>query len=291
VTALVWDDSGNRKFETGIDQGVLYILNTVNGLYDTGYAWNGLTGVKEKPAGAASNKQYADNIAYLNLLSAETFGGEIDAFTYPDAFAACDGTSTPQTGVTIGQQNRSTFGLSYRTRLGNDLTELAGYKYHLVYGAVASPSEKDYSTVNDNPAAVSFSWAFECTPATVTSYSPTCLIEVDSTKVDSTALTNLLNDLYGTGGTSPLLPTPDAVLALFSGTVTMVTLTAPTFDGAHTITIPSQTGVKYYVDGVLHAAGTQVLTSGQKKIVTAVAQSGYAFNTPVVTSWLFSFVS
>jgi hypothetical protein len=291
MAVLTWDGSGQKQFETGVDQGVLYLLNTGNGLYDTGYAWNGLTQVQESPAGATANPQYADNAQYLNLLSAETFSGQIDAFTYPDQFGACDGSYEPETGVNVYQQSRATFGLSYRTRVGNDSASIAGYKYHLLYGLVANPSAKAYASVNNNPSAITFSWKVDSTPAAVNGHSPTSLITIDSTKVDGTALTNLLNDLYGTGGSSPILPLPDVVLGLFAGSVTMVTLTAPTFDGAHTITIPSQTGVTYYVDGVVHAAGSQLLTTGQKKVVTAVANAGYAFNTPVVTAWLFSFVS
>jgi hypothetical protein len=291
VTALVWDDTGNRKYEAGVDRGVLYPLNPANSLYDLGVAWNGLTTVKEKPAGAGANPQFADNIKYLNLLSAETFAGEIDAFTYPDEFGACDGTVATVSGLVVGQQDRQTFGLCYRSKVGSDVSSDLGFKLHLVYGALASPSEKDYATINASPAAVSFTWAFDCTPVNVSGKNPTCLIVVDSTKVDATALTNLENFLYGTGGTPPSLPSPDDVIALFAGSVTALNLTAPTFDGAHTITIPTQTGVKYYVDGVLHAAGTQLLTAGQKKVVTARAQTGYVFNTPVVTSWLFTYVS
>jgi hypothetical protein len=291
VTALVFDDTGNRKFETGVDKGVLYILNTGNGLYDTGYAWNGLVTVKEKPAGAGANPQYADNLKYLNLLAAETFGGEIDAFTYPDMFGICDGTAEPASGVTVGQQGRATFGLSYRTKIGNDVSSDLGYKLHLAYGALASPSEKDYSTINASPAAVSFTWAFDCTGASSATYGSPCLLTIDSTKVDGTALTDLENFLYGTVGTNPSLPPPDSVIALFTGSITAITLTPPTFDGAHTITIPSQTGVTYYVDGVVHAAGSQLLTTGQSKIVTAVPNAGYVFNTPVVTAWMFTFVS
>jgi hypothetical protein len=291
MTVLVFDDTGNRRFETGVKKGVLYPLNTGNGLYDTGFAWNGLTEVKEKPAGAASNKTYADNAVYSNLLSAETFAGEISAYTYPDQFGLCDGTAEPASGVTVGQQPRATFGLSYRTEVGNDLSSDLGYKVHLVYGALASPSERDYSTINDSPAPVAFTWAFDCTGASSTSYGSTSLLTLDSTKVDASALSSLEDFLYGTSGTSPSLPPPDSVLALFTGSITAITLTAPTFDGAHTITIPSQTGVTYRVDGVVHAAGSQLLTSGQKKVVTATPNAGYVFNKPVVTSFLFTFVS
>ena len=148
MTVLLFDDTGKRRYETGIDKGVLYRLNLVNGLYDTGFAWNGLTAVNEKPGGAAANPQFADNIKYLNLLSAETFAGTIQAFTYPDEFAACDGTDTSTAGVAVGQQSRATFGLSYRTKVGNDVSADLGYKLHLVYGCLASPSEKDYTTIN-----------------------------------------------------------------------------------------------------------------------------------------------
>jgi hypothetical protein len=291
VTVLTWDGTGTRKYETGVDHGVLYPLNPSTGLYDTGIPWNGLSTIKEKPAGAGANPQFADNIKYLNLLSAETFGGEIDAFTYPDEFAACDGTATPTAGLTVGQQSRQTFGLSYRTRIGNDASTNLGYKLHLIYGCLASPSERDYTTVNDNPSAVSFTWAFETTPVTVSGLSPTSILIIDSTKVDATALSSLQDLLYGTSGSTASLPPPDTVVALFEATITSITLTPATFDGAHTITIPSETGVTYYVDGVVHAAGTVTLTSGQKKLVEARPNAGYKFNTPYADEWLFGFVS
>lgn len=291
MAVVVFDDTGNKRYETGVDHGVLYPLNPSTSLYDTGFAWNGLTAVNEKPGGAAANPQYADNIKYLNLLSAETFGGTIEAFTYPDEFGACDGTDTPFDGVQVGQQARSTFGLSYRTKVGNDVSSDLGYKLHLVYGALASPSEKDYATINDSPAAVQFSWDFECTPVPVTDLQPTCLIVIDSTKVDGTALSNLEDYLYGTSGTDPSLPAPDDVIALFSGTVTEHVLTPATFDGAHTITIPTQTGTTYYVDDVEHSAGTIVMTAGQEHVVRAEADTGYVFTPPVVNKWLFKYVS
>jgi hypothetical protein len=290
MTALVWDDTGNKRYETGVDHGVLYPLNPSTGLYDTGFAWNGLTAVNEKPDGAAPNPTYADNIKYSNLLSLETFGGTITAYTYPDEFGACDGTDTPSAGVQVGQQPRQTFGLSYRTKVGNDLSAEAGFKLHLVYGALAAPSEKDYATINDSPASVEFSWDFTTTPVSATDLQPTSLIVIDSTLVDPDSLTTLTDLLYGASG-NPELPSPDAVIALFAGDVNFITLTAPTFDGAHTITIPTEAGVKYYVDGVLHAGGSQLLTSGQKKVVTARADVNYVFNTPYVTEWMFTYVS
>jgi hypothetical protein len=291
MAILVWDDSGNRRFEAGVDHGVLYPINPANGLYDTGYAWNGLTTVTETPGGAESNPQYADNMKYLNLQSAETFAGTIEAFTYPDQFAACDGSSSPSPGVYVGQQGRQMFGLSYRTKIGSDVNADLGFKYHLVYGLLASPSEKAYATLNDSPEAVAFSWDVDSSPAAVTGLKPTSLLVVDSTKVLAATITSLTDFLYGTAGSNPSLPSPDSVLAIIASGTTKITLTPPTFDNQHTITIPSLTGAKYYVDGVLHAAGTQLLTTGQKKIVSAAPDVGYAFNTPFVDEWMFTFVA
>jgi hypothetical protein len=291
MTVLTWDDTGKRFYETGVDQGVLYPLNTVSGLYDTGVSWNGLTTVTETPAGAESNPQYADNIKYLNILSAETFGGTIEAFTYPDEFALCDGSVAPATGVAVGQQPRKTFGLSYRTKIGSDVSSDLGFKYHLLYGLLASPSEKAYATMNDSPEAIAFSWDVQSTPATSSGRQPTSLIVIDSTKVQSAALTTLLDFLHGTAGASAQLPPPDSVIALFTGAITQLTLQVPTFDGQHTVTVPTQTGVTYYMDGVVTTAGAKVLTTGQKKIFSATPNAGYAFNSPYVDRWLFSFVS
>lgn len=291
MAVLVWDDTGNRRFELGVDQGVLYPLNESNGLYDSGVPWNGLTTVTETPAGADPNTTYADNIKYAVIRAAETFGGTIEAYTYPDEFGACDGSYMPEPGVNVYQQGRATFGLSYRTKVGNDVSGDLGFKYHLLYGLTASPSEKAFASVNDSPEPIDFSWDVASIPVAVSGQLPTSLIVIDSTKVDASALSDLLDDLHGTVGSAPNLPPPDTVLGLFAGTVTMLTLTAPTFDGAHTITIPSQTGVTYRVDGVVHAAGTQLLTTGQSKVVTAEANAGYAFNKPFVNAWMFTFVS
>jgi hypothetical protein len=225
---VTWDNPGERVFETGVDHGVLYIPNNA-GLYTTGVAWNGLTTVTESPSGAESNKQYADNIVYLNLISAEEFGATVEAFYYPDEFGQFDGSAEPAPGVTLGQQRRGSFGLSYRTLVGNDLVGTDyGYKLHLVYNAQAAPSEKARATVNDAPEATAFSWELTTTPAAVgvvngVSYKPTAHITVDSTKVDADALSDLEDLLYGTagtgspevGGTSPTLPSPAEVIALF----------------------------------------------------------------------------
>lgn len=217
MTALTWDDVGERYYETGVDHGVLYIPDTVTGAYDNGVSWNGLTSVQETPGGAEENPQYADNIKYLNLLSVETFGATLEAFTYPDEFNQFDGVATPNPGVLVGQQARTPFGLSYRTRLGNDLEgDAYGYKLHLVYGCLATPSEKTYSTVNDSPEAVPFSWEISTTPVNVTGLRPTSSIVIDSTKVVPADLTAFELILYGTVGVDPLLPQPDAVVAAFA---------------------------------------------------------------------------
>jgi hypothetical protein len=288
VTALVWDAVGDRRFETGVDRGVLYIPNTA-GAYDSGFAWNGLSKVSEKPTGAASNKQYADNQVYLNLVSTEQFEADLEAFTYPDEFGQCDGTAEPEPGVAIGQQTRKSFGLSYRTKVGNDLNADLGYKIHLVYGATAAPSAKDFNTVNDNPAAIAFSWSISTTPVQVTGYKPAATITIDSTKVSASALATLEQTLYGTSGVDPALPTPDAVLAMFSGTVTVATPTAPTYDtGTHTITIPTVTGVTYYIDDE-PVTGTYVLTTGESKVVVAEPNAGYEFPAVTDNDWLFSY--
>jgi hypothetical protein len=217
MAPLTWDQVGERLYETGVDHGVLYLPDQT-GVYNTGVAWNGLTTVTESPSGAEPNAQYADNIKYLNLISAEEFGATIEAFTYPDEFAECDGTALPNPGVAVGQQGRKQFGLSYRSRVGNDIDGTEhGYKLHLVYGCQAAPSEKAYATINDSPEAIAFSWDVTTTPAPVTGMKPTSLIVVDSTVVDPADLTSLETLLYGLAATPAALPTPDAVIALFAG--------------------------------------------------------------------------
>jgi len=214
---LVWDAITERLYETGVNQGVVYPMNTA-GLYPLGAAWNGLTAVTESPSGAESNKVYADNIAYLNLISAEEFGATIEAYTYPDEFAICDGSASIAVGVSIGQQKRKGFGLCYKTILGND-TEGGdyGYKLHLIYNAMAAPSEKAYATVNDSPEAATFSWEVTTTPVPVAGYKPTACLIVDSTKVDAAKLTQLENVLFGTEGADARLPLPEEVLSIIGG--------------------------------------------------------------------------
>ena len=219
MTALTWDDAGKHLYEVGVDHGVLYLPDTM-GAYTGGVAWNGLTTVTEKPAGAAANPHYADNIKYINIISAETFEAQIDAFTYPDKFAECDGSYEPTPGVAVGQQTRKVFGLCYRTLVGNDLEgQEHGYKLHLVYGCQAAPSQKAYATVNDNPAPIAFSWNVTTTPVNVSGQKPTSLIVIDSTLVDATKLASLEDELYGTGtSTDATLPLPDDVITLLQTT-------------------------------------------------------------------------
>lgn len=216
MVALKWDQVGEKEFETGVERGVLYKRDGA-GAYNTGFAWNGLVAVTEKPSGADSNKQYADNRVYLNLVSAEEFGGTIEAFTYPPEFAACDGTAEVKAGVYVGQQNREPFGLSYRTIVGNDVDgNDFGYKLHLVYGALAAPSEKGYTTVNDAPAPITFSWDFTTTPVDVPNLKPSAIITIDSTKVAAADLLALEALLYGDVTNEPELPLPADVFALFT---------------------------------------------------------------------------
>jgi|SRR5690242_8973405 len=289
MTRVVWDQVGERRFETGVDRGVLYLQNNV-GDYDSGFGWNGLTTVTESPSGAEPQPQYADNIKYVVLYSYEDFGGTIEAFTYPDEFAQCDGTAQPTPGVSVGQQPRKPFGFSYRTLVGNDVEGLEhGYKVHLVWGAVASPSEKAYGTVNDSPEALAFSWDFTTTPIAVAGLKPTSYICIDSTRVDPTALANLEDVLYGTVGVDPVLPTPDYVLSLFSGTVTAVTPTAPTYDaGTDIITIPTVTGVEYLIDDAVVPAGAFGPITANT-LVRARPTAGHVFTAGSDDDWLVVF--
>lgn len=293
MTKLLWDQVGERRYETGVDQGVLYLPNA--GVYDTGFAWNGLTTVTESPSGAESSPQYADNIMYLNLVSAELFGATVEAFTYPDQFAQCDGTANPQVGVAVGQQSRKSFGLAYRTKLGNDvLAADYGYKLHLIYGAMAAPSEKAYATINDSPEALSFSWEVTTTPVSVTGLKPTSVLTIDSTKVPAANLLALENALYGTAGTSPRLPLPDEVIGMFAGAQTLVTPLPPTATTAGVITIPNVTGVTYRradTNAVVTSAATVQIPGavGQSLVIKAVPSSGaYAFTLNADDDWSFT---
>lgn len=212
---LIWDDTGKHLFETGVQKGVLY--PQVKGAYPKGVVWNGLTSVTESPSGAESNPHYADDIKYLNLVSAEEFGATVEAYTYPDEFANCDGSAEISPGILVGQQERQKFGLCYRTVLGNDTEGNAyGYKLHIIYNATASPSEKQYQTINDSPEAITFSWELSTTPTNVDGHKPTASVVIDSTKVDETKLKKLEDKLYGTESEEASLPTPNEIIALLA---------------------------------------------------------------------------
>ena len=216
MSKLVWDKTGERLYETGVKQGVLYVQDA-QGAYPKGVAWNGLTTVTESPSGAEATPLYADDIKYLNLMSTEELGGTIEAYTYPDEWAECDGSAAIATGVYIGQQPRKTFGMCYRTTLGNDVENNAyGYKLHLIYGALAAPSEKAYATINDSPEAITFSWEFSTTPVNVDGFKPTANIVIDSTKVEPEKLAALEAVLYGDAETEARLPLPDEVVQILA---------------------------------------------------------------------------
>lgn len=215
MAKLTWDDAGKKLYETGTKMGVLYPM-TESG-YGTGVAWNGLTAVTESPSGAESTKLYADDIKYLDLTSVEEFGATIEAYTYPDEFAECDGSASLAEGITIGQQDRKSFGFCYRTTLGNDTQSNAyGYKLHIVYGCKATPSEKSYSTINDSPDAVTFSWEVTTTPVNVEGHKPTASLVIDSTKTKKEILDAIEAKLYGTASEQPTLPTPAEILEIIA---------------------------------------------------------------------------
>lgn len=216
MAKLVWDKTGERLYETGVKHGVLYVQE--GGIYPKGVAWNGLTAVTESPSGAEATPLYADDIKYLNLMSAEEFGATIEAYTYPDEFMACNGEAELVGGVNIGQQTRKTFGMCYRTTVGNDVDGNAhGYKLHMIYGALAAPSEKAYATINDSPEAITFSWEVSTTPVAVEGFTPTSYVVIDSTKADKEKLAALEAVLYGSESEEARLPLPDEIKTLMTG--------------------------------------------------------------------------
>lgn len=287
---LTWDKVGQRRYETGVNKGVLYVPNGV-GVYDTGVAWNGLTTVTESPSGAEATPLYADNIKYLNLISAEEFGATVEAYTYPEEFAQFDGVSVPSPGVYVGQQVRKTFGMSYQTRVGNDLEGSDfGYKIHLIYGATAAPSERAYATINDTPEAITFSWELTTTPVDVGgNMKPTAQLVIDSTMVDPDALATLEAALYGSPSTDPRLPLPAEVLDMFNVAAIEVTTVAPTYDaGTDMITIPGTTGVEYLVDGEVVPAGDYGPIT-EDTVVQARPAAGYKFSATSDNDWTINF--
>lgn len=215
MSKIVWDQSGQRLYETGVKMGVLYVQDA-SGTYPKGVAWNGLTAVNETPSGAEATPLYADDIKYLNLRSAEDFGATIEAYMYPEEFEQCDGSAELAPGVKIGQQARNAFGLCYRTVLGNDIAgNDYGYKLHIIYGATAAPSEKSYATINDSPEAITFSWEVNCTPVEVDGFKPTASLVIDSTKVDAEKLAALEAKLYGDADAEAMLPLPAEIAEIF----------------------------------------------------------------------------
>ena len=216
MSKIVWDKTGERLYETGVDHGVLYPVQE-DGTYSLGVAWNGLTAITESPSGAEATPLFADNIKYLNMVSAEDFGCTIEAYTYPDEFAECDGSATIATGVNIGQQARKTFGLCYRTIVGNDVESNGhGYKLHLLYGCLAAPSEKSYTSVNDSPEAITFSWEVSATPVNVTGHKPTACLTIDSTKVSAEKMAAIEEALYGSTSVEPKMLMPDEIVAIIN---------------------------------------------------------------------------
>ena len=216
--AMVWDETGKKLYETGVSKGALYLQDD-SGNYPSGVAWNGLTQVTESPSGAEATALYADNVKYLNLMSAEEFGATVEAYTYPDEFAECDGSAELVKGVQIGQQSRKKFGLCYRTEIGNDTKNTEyGYKLHIIYGCTAGTSERAYATINDSPDAITFSWEISTEPVAVGNFKPTATITIDSTKADQAKLKALEDILYGKENTAGRLPLPDEIATLMKPT-------------------------------------------------------------------------
>jgi hypothetical protein len=284
---LIWDVAAERLYESGVDHGVLYPKDIATGTYPLGVVWNGLTGVTESPGGAELTDLWADNLKYASIRAAETFGATVEAYTYPDEFAECDGSVELIPGVKAGQQTRKPFGLSYRTKIGSADDEDLGYKLHLIYGASANPSEKAYTTINESPDGITFSWELVTDPVPVTGQKPTASLEIDSTKVNAAKLLALEDILYGTAVLTARLPLPDEIVSLMTGDA--VVPTPPTFVAATGIlTIPTTANVIYKVNGVETAAGAQdPIDGGQYVTVVAEASVGYYFEVGVPYSWMF----
>ena len=289
MSKLTWDTIGERIYETGVDQGVLYVMGETG--YGNGVAWNGLISVNEQPTGAEPNPQYADNIKYLNLISTEEFKATLEAFTYPKEFEVCDGSAALTNGVLIGQQSRKTFGLAYRTIVGNDLDDSAGYKIHLIYGAVAAPTDKSYKTINESPEAITFSWELTTTPVSVTGFKPTASLVVDSTKVSPSNLAALEAVVFGSVSGDASLPMPDEVLAIFN--VDYVSPEAPAFNASTgVVTIPDQEGVVYKIGSEILVAGAQdPLVPNTPTTITATADTGSTLDPLATAEWTFEYVT
>lgn len=290
MAKLSWDKTGERRYETGVNKGVLYIPDN-NGVYTLGVAWNGLTAVTESPSGAEATPLYADNIKYLNLISAEEFGATVEAYTYPTEFNQFDGVASPSAGVYVGQQSRKAFGMAYQTRVGNDVqgSDL-GYKIHLIYGATAAPSEKAFATINDTPEAITFSWELTTSPVEAgEGLKPTAQLVIDSTLVDPAALQTLEAILYGSPNNAPRLPFPTEVLDIFSTDSIEVETSAPTYNAAtDMITIPATTGVVYMIGGEPVEAGEHGPIA-QTTVVQAQPAPGYRFTGTSDNDWTIKY--
>lgn len=291
MAKIVWDNVDERVYETGVDHGVLYIPDN-NGNYVTGVAWNGLTTVTESPSGAESNPQYADNIQYLNLISAEVFAATIEALSFPKEFERFDGLGTPTEGVTVGQQVRRKFAFAYRTLIGDAAVgQSAGEKIHLVYGCVAAPSERAHASINDTPEAMAMSWSISTTPVPVPNHDPSATLTVDSRLVDPVVYAAFKDIIYGTTGVDPRLPMPAEIIAMFESGVTVAMPTRPAFnETTNVITIPTVTGVVYQVAGEEVPAGTIALDVDETIIVTAIPDTGYVFADGSDDDWAYTYV-
>lgn len=286
MSEIVWDKLEERFFDQGVDHGVLY--DSEAGAYVNGVAWNGLVNVTQSPSGAEPNKQYADNIVYVNLLSLEEFSATIEAFMAPDKFDKYNGIGRTANGMQVGQQTRGTFGFSWRTGRGNAENPDLGYVINIAYGCQASPSELAHATKSDTPELVTMSWSLSTTPVAVSGYKPTALVKIDSTDptVDPANLAALESILYGSAGVEPRLPLPDEVESILGAGVVSTVPVAPTFDGpTNTITIPADPTQDYYSKGELLADGPLVIT--EDTVVEARAASGHNFEGTFVTSWLY----
>lgn len=285
MTALVWDKLEERFFEQGVDHGVLY--EGVAGTYVNGVAWNGLTAVNAAPSGAEPNKQYADNIVYVTLMSVEEFSATIEAFMAPPEFDQYNGIAKTASGMKVGQQARGQFGFYWRSIKGNAVNEDLGFIHHLAYGCQASPSEKNNATKNDTPELATFSWSLSTTPVEFPGGRPTALVEIDSTDpdVDAGNLADLLTILHGSPGNAPRLPLPAEVDSILNAGILLSTPVEPAFDGVDDITIPTVAGVQYFIGGVLQTPGVKTITVDT--IVTAKPAAGYRFTGTFVDAWLY----
>jgi hypothetical protein len=282
---IVWDKLEERFLDQGVDHGVLY--DSVNGAYVDGVAWNGLVNVTQSPSGAESNKQYADNIVYANLLSAEEFSATIEAFMAPDKFDKYNGVARTASGLQVGQQTRGMFGFCWRTGRGTAENPELGYVLNFAYGCQASPSELAHGTKSDSPELVTMSWSLSTTPVSVPGFKPTAIAKVDSTDptVDPARLAELEAILYGTESTAPRLPLPAEIDTILGEGVVTVTPTAPAFDGIDEITIPADAGVDYFVNGEQVADGPLTIT--EDTILEARPAAGYTFSGVFVDRWLY----